>query len=165
MLCSFSVRMLKYIYFFNLEIFFCLPKVEKTIPKSCIRYLWQLGVFIICSPDCPKQPRTSFPFYELFYPTISGRISDWIVKMHLIAMNLIIYLSFSCLFFSENSNCYRISLWSWTKNRNLGPPWASFETWLNSRCSNYSGYHIKTWIDGKVFEETIKEFWVFEAHF
>ena len=32
------------------------------------------GVF---SPDCPKQPRTSFPFYKFFYPTISGRISEW----------------------------------------------------------------------------------------
>ena len=23
-------------------------------------------VFFLCSPDCPKQPRTSFPFYEFF---------------------------------------------------------------------------------------------------
>ena len=25
---------------------------------------------------CPKQPRTSFPFYKFIYPTISGRISE-----------------------------------------------------------------------------------------
>ena len=35
---------------------------------------WEL-LFSLCSPDCPKQHRTSFPFYELFYPTISCRIS------------------------------------------------------------------------------------------
>ena len=33
-------------------------------------------VFFLCSPNCPKQPRTSFPFYKLFYPTISDRISE-----------------------------------------------------------------------------------------
>ena len=33
------------------------------------------GIFFLCSPNCPKQPRTSFPFYIFFYPTISGRIS------------------------------------------------------------------------------------------
>ena len=27
------------------------------------------------SSDCPKQPRTSFPFYKLFYLTISARNS------------------------------------------------------------------------------------------
>ena len=31
--------------------------------------------FFLCSPGCPKQPETSFPFYKIFYPTISGRIS------------------------------------------------------------------------------------------
>ena len=35
-----------------------------------------VGSFFLCSPDCPKQPRTSIPFYKFFYPTISGRISD-----------------------------------------------------------------------------------------
>ena len=32
--------------------------------------------FFLCSHDCPKQSRTSFPFYKLFYLTISARISD-----------------------------------------------------------------------------------------
>ena len=32
--------------------------------------------FFLCSPDCPKQPITSFPFYKFFYPTISGGISE-----------------------------------------------------------------------------------------
>jgi amino acid transporter len=44
-------------------------------PPSKIAYLWQFGVFFLCSPDYPKQPRTSIPFYKFFYPTISGRIS------------------------------------------------------------------------------------------
>jgi hypothetical protein len=64
--CNFSVRMLKY--------FFAHKKLKK--PPQKVAYLWQLGVFLICSPDCPKQPRTSFPFYKLFYTTIFARISD-----------------------------------------------------------------------------------------
>ena len=35
----------------------------------------EVGIFFLCSPDCPKQPRTSFPFYKFFYTTISCRIS------------------------------------------------------------------------------------------
>jgi hypothetical protein len=57
------------------DIFFAHKKVEK--PPQKVAYTsgsWE--VFFLCSPDCPKQPRTSFPFYKLFYPTISGRISD-----------------------------------------------------------------------------------------
>ena len=42
--------------------FFCPQKVE---------------VFFLCSPDCPKQPRTSFPFYKLFYPIISAKVSEF----------------------------------------------------------------------------------------
>ena len=33
-----------------------------------------VGIFFLCSPKCPKQPRTSFSFYKSFYPTISCRI-------------------------------------------------------------------------------------------
>ena len=29
--------------------------------------------FSLCSPDCPKQPRTSFPFYKFFYPIVSAK--------------------------------------------------------------------------------------------
>ena len=32
-------------------------------------------VFFLCSPNCPKQHRSSFPFFKFFYLTISGRIS------------------------------------------------------------------------------------------
>ena len=32
-------------------------------------------VFFLCSPDCPKQPRTSFPFYKFFYPIVSAKVS------------------------------------------------------------------------------------------
>jgi hypothetical protein len=31
--------------------------------------------FFSLQPNCPKQPRTSFPFYKFFYPAISGKIS------------------------------------------------------------------------------------------
>ena len=31
-------------------------------------------IFFLCSPDCPKLPRTSFPFYKFFYPIISARM-------------------------------------------------------------------------------------------
>ena len=42
----------------------CPQKVEKTTPKSCI--LMAIGRFFLWSPDCPKQPRTSFLFYKFF---------------------------------------------------------------------------------------------------
>ena len=35
-----------------------------------------VGRFFLCSPNCPKQPRTSFPFYT----TISLKISDTILS-------------------------------------------------------------------------------------
>ena len=35
-----------------------------------------VGRFFSLQPPCPKWPRTSFPFYKFFYPTISARISD-----------------------------------------------------------------------------------------
>ena len=41
------------------------------VPKN----LWQLGGFFPCRPACPKQLRTSFPFYKFFYTIISARIS------------------------------------------------------------------------------------------
>ena len=53
---------------------FAHKKLKKTPQK--VAYLWQLGGFFLGSPDCPKQPRTSFQFYKLFYPTISGKISE-----------------------------------------------------------------------------------------
>ena len=49
-------------------------KLKKLLEK--VAYLWQLGVFFLCCPDCPKQPRISFPFYKFFCTTISCRISD-----------------------------------------------------------------------------------------
>ena len=42
-----------------LNIFFAHKKLKKTPQK--VAYLWQLGVCFLCSPACPKQPRTSFP--------------------------------------------------------------------------------------------------------
>jgi hypothetical protein len=34
-----------------------------------------LGIFFLCSPNCPKQPRTSFLFYKFFYPIVSAKVS------------------------------------------------------------------------------------------
>ena len=58
---------------FNVDaiIVFAHKKLKKPVQK--VAYLWQLGVYFLCSPDCPKQPRTSFPLYE-FSQTISSRI-------------------------------------------------------------------------------------------
>ena len=37
--------------------------------------------FSLCSPDCPKQPRTSFPFYKLFYPIVSAKVSGFMLQL------------------------------------------------------------------------------------
>ena len=46
----------------------------KKLPKK-VAYLWQLGDFSRCSPDCPKQFRPSFPFYNFFIKPSLDRIS------------------------------------------------------------------------------------------
>ena len=36
-----------------------------------------VGSFFLCSPDCPKQPRTSFPFYNFFIqPSLVGSLGS-----------------------------------------------------------------------------------------
>ena len=57
----------------RIKMFFCPQKVEKTTSKSCI--LMAVGSYFLCSPKHPKQPRTSFPFYKLFYPIVSAQVS------------------------------------------------------------------------------------------
>ena len=47
------------------------------------KYLWQLGGFFLCSPDCPKQPGTSFLFYKFFYPIVSAKVSDSTIVQNL----------------------------------------------------------------------------------
>ena len=65
--------------------FFFSPKVVKTTPKSCI--LMAVGrFFFLCSPDCPKQRRTSFPFYNFFYTIVSPKVSD---VYHLVCCRLV----------------------------------------------------------------------------
>ena len=62
------------------ECLFCF--INSFIQSSLLRsLLMAVGSFFLCSPDCPKQPRTSFPFYKLFHATISARISDWITLL------------------------------------------------------------------------------------
>ena len=56
-------------------------KLKKTPQK--VAYLWQLGGFFLCSPDCPKQPGTSFPFYKFFYPIVSAEVSDSTIVQNL----------------------------------------------------------------------------------
>ena len=57
----------------KLKLFFDLENLKKPPHKGA--YLWQLGVFFVCSPDYPKQPGTSFPFYKLFYAIVSAKVS------------------------------------------------------------------------------------------
>ena len=53
---------------------FSTPQPEKNSWNTSKSYgSWE--VFFLCSPDCPKQPRTSFPFYKFFYPIISAKVS------------------------------------------------------------------------------------------
>ena len=76
-------------------------------------------VFFLCSPDCPKQPRISFPSYKFFYTTISCRIGyllrsnhsiDW--KNDIIVENFFYYSSFHqhfVIFFSLRLTIYDLS--------------------------------------------------------
>ena len=48
-------------------------KVKKTPQKDA--YLWQLGAFFLCSPDCPKQPRTLYQLYKFVYTIVSAKVS------------------------------------------------------------------------------------------
>ena len=66
------MRMLKY-FFFKFKYFFAHEKF-KHHPKKLHTYgSWE--VFFLCSPECTKQPRTSFPFYKFFYSIISAMVS------------------------------------------------------------------------------------------
>ena len=82
-LSNFSVRTLQCfqkIFF----IFFDHKKLKK--PPQKVAYLWQLGVFFLCSPNCPKHPRTSFPFYILFYPIVSAKVSECMASNNIISV-------------------------------------------------------------------------------
>ena len=86
MLCNFSVRMLKYSLNFFIY-FFAHKKLKKTTQK--VAYLWQLGVVFLCSPDCPKQPRTSFPFHKFFYPIVSAKVSDYALDLGCVVLRFV----------------------------------------------------------------------------
>ena len=45
----------------------------KKSPKK-VAFLWQLGVCFLCSPNCPKLPRTSFSFNKFFSTIICSKI-------------------------------------------------------------------------------------------
>ena len=84
-------------------------------PPQKVAYLWQLGVFFHCSPDCPKLPRTSFPFYKFFYTTISGRISDtkYPPKCHWIKSDAMREPNFKSLFFLKANMLIRQTSLTW----------------------------------------------------
>ena len=62
-----------------------------------------VGIFFLCSPACPKQPRTSFPFYKFFYPTISAKISEFIQELGFALSNWL-YQTQTFLFFHWDSH-------------------------------------------------------------
>ena len=48
----------------------------KTLKKKQTSKVAYLGhFFFLCSLDCPKQPRTEYPFYRFLYPMIRGTVS------------------------------------------------------------------------------------------
>ena len=74
-----SMQLLRPVFYvfmgiFFLKLFFALENIKKHLEKVHTYGSWDS--FFLCSPDCPKQPRTSFPFYKFFYTTISGRIPN-----------------------------------------------------------------------------------------
>ena len=69
--CSAEATMFLKIFLNN---FLTLKKLKKTPTK--LAYLWQLGGFFLCIPDCPKQPRTSFLFCKFFYTIVSAMVSE-----------------------------------------------------------------------------------------
>ena len=55
-------------------------------PPQKVAYLYDsCDFFSLCSPACPKQCRTSYPFYKFFYPSISCRISALNICAHMLA--------------------------------------------------------------------------------
>ena len=79
-------------------------------PPQKVAYSWHLGIVFLCSPECPKQPRTSFPFYKFFYSTVSSRISGYMCLP-----GILIFLSIFChtvqLFFSKGTNHRLYTRW------------------------------------------------------
>jgi len=68
-LCNFSVRTLQC---FQKKILFDHKKL-KTPPKK-VAHNRPRPFFFLCSPACPKQPRSSFPFYKFSYTFICVKI-------------------------------------------------------------------------------------------
>ena len=52
-------------------LFFCPQRVENLDTHG----RWEF--FSLCRPNCPKQPRTSFTFYKIFYPIVSAKVSGF----------------------------------------------------------------------------------------
>ena len=70
--------MLKYLWK-NLKMFFSDKKLKK--PPQKVAYLWQLGGFFLCSPDCPKQLELHFRFINSF---IQSSLLRSLIQMYLV---------------------------------------------------------------------------------
>ena len=71
-------------YFWKIwNISFAHKKLKKP-PQKVALYLWQLGVFFLCSPDRPKKPRFSFPFNKSFEQPfcIGSLLETLLARMH-----------------------------------------------------------------------------------
>ena len=71
-------------YLFNVDAKIFLEKLKKKIcpqkvGKKHLEKLLTYGSwkFFLCSPACPKQPRSSFLFYKFSYTFICAKICDW----------------------------------------------------------------------------------------
>ena len=54
-----------------------LEKIKKYFAHKKLHTYNSWEFFSLCSPNCQKLPRPSFPFYKFFYTTISAKISEW----------------------------------------------------------------------------------------
>ena len=109
-------------------IFFAHKKLKKH-PKKLHTYgSWEL--FFLCSPACTKQPRTSFPFYNFFYLTISARISGFmqLKQIDLVNFSLLkrLQLGSNCGFYCWNSE-KKLVIICWVSYNTAQADWPPIE--------------------------------------
>ena len=95
---------------------------------------WEL--FFLCSPNCQNQSRTSFPFYEFFYLTISARISGFmqLKQIDLVNFSLLkrLQLGSNCGFYcwnSEKKTGYNLLSFMQHSSSRLTPCWSALDFW------------------------------------
>ena len=123
-------------YFFSGDDKIFLEKLKK-IPlptKSCL--LMAVVSFFLCSPDCPKQPRTSSPLWKFFYTTICvGSLKDFLCDypsilivdpaikpfiattyIHLVILTWLYLMCSFCCFFTNAIILFFLFCWLFTNN-------------------------------------------------